>query len=50
VPVLWSPAEHFFVGLGPKLGWVSGVFDYRAFKNDTVAAGATSTIGGYFEP
>jgi hypothetical protein len=49
-PVLWSPAEHFFVGLGPKLGWVSGALDYGAFKNDTVAVGITSTIGGYFEP
>lgn len=49
-PVLWSPAEHFFVGLGPKLAWISGALDNGAFKNDTVAVGATSTIGGYFEP
>jgi hypothetical protein len=31
------------------LGWVSGVLDYGAFKNDTVAVGVTSTIAGYFE-
>lgn len=49
-PVLWSPAEHFFVGLGPKLDWISGPLDGGAFENDTFTVGATSTIGGYFEP
>lgn len=50
VPLLWLPAEHFFVGIGPTLGWASGYLENDAFQGDRVVAGLSSTLGGYFSP
>ncbi len=49
-PVLWHPADHFFLGLGPGISW--------QFQGDRVATleyssdtfMLISTLGGYFSP
>lgn len=50
LPVLWSPAEHFFVGVGPNVDWFSGWLENGAFTGDRVLVGLTTSIGGYFAP
>jgi hypothetical protein len=32
-PFIWSPVEHFFVGLGPSVDWRSGLLEDRAFAD-----------------
>ena len=40
-PFTYSPAEHFFIGIGPK-------FSVQLTENDNTNLGLVSTIGGYF--
>lgn len=49
-PVLWHPAPHFFIGLGPAaMAYYSGP-ELGSLKHGFTALGVTSTVGGYFSP
>lgn len=50
LPVLWSPAPHFFVGIGPNVQWYSGWFENGLFMGDRTTVGLSTAIGGYFAP
>jgi hypothetical protein len=48
MPLLWSPATHFFVGIGPQASFRSGALGQDSFKNGTLSLGVSSLIGGNF--
>lgn len=50
MPFVWSPATHFFVGLGPEASYWTGALDDRPFENGTLDIGVSSMIGGNFSP
>ena len=49
-PFVWSPVEHFFVGLGPTVDWRSGLLEEEPFRDAQVTVGVNSLVGGYFSP
>lgn len=50
VPVLWHPAPHFFVGLGPAAFAVDSGGELGSLTHNYTTLGLTSTVGGYFSP
>jgi hypothetical protein len=48
LPFVWSPATHFFVGLGPQAAFQTAALEQRPFKNGTLSLGVSSMIGGNF--
>ena len=49
-PVLWHPADHFFIGVGPGISWQfqGDRFATLEYSNNTFFL--MSTLGGYFSP
>jgi hypothetical protein len=48
VPVLWHPASHFFVGLGPTLTTELAFKVESMDQSKTTDIGLTAILGGYF--
>lgn len=48
VPVLWHPADHFFVGLGPGISWQLYGERLAALEYSSNAVSLMSTVGGFF--
>jgi hypothetical protein len=49
-PVLWHPAEHFFIGLGPGISWRWQGERFAKLKYSSHHFLLMSTLGGYFSP
>jgi len=47
-PVLWHPADHFFIGLGPGISWQLDGERLAELKHSSKAFLLMSTVGGYF--
>jgi hypothetical protein len=47
-PVLWHPADHFFIGLGPGISWQLDGERLATLEHSSTTFLLMSTLGGYF--